>query len=66
MRIRWTVDAASDLERIAQHIREDNSTAAINVIRTITGGVSRLRRFPRRGRIGTVEGTRELVFAPLP
>ena len=36
------------------------------VAKVIAGGVSGLRAFPNRGRPGRVEGTRELVFAPLP
>jgi addiction module RelE/StbE family toxin len=66
MRIRWTTDAVEDLEQIALRIRKDNATAARNVLRTITAGISSLRKFPRRGRIGKLEGSRELVLALLP
>ena len=47
MRVRWTTDAADDLERICDE-------------------VASLDTFPNRGRLGRIEGTRELVFAPLP
>ena len=65
-RVRWTKDAANDLEQIFQHIIQDNPTAARTVIRTITDGVSKLSIFPSLGRSGLVEGTREMVFASLP
>ncbi|HEY1302904.1 MAG TPA: type II toxin-antitoxin system RelE/ParE family toxin [Vicinamibacterales bacterium] len=33
---------------------------------TIVDGIASLHTFPNRGRLGRVEGTREVVFAPLP
>jgi len=57
-RIRWTTDAANDLEQIFHHIIRDNPTAARNVIRTITEGIGKLKAFPNLGRSGQVEGTR--------
>jgi toxin ParE1/3/4 len=65
-RIRWTRDAANDLEQIFRHFLRDNPSAASNVIRTITDGVGRLKAFPNLGRNGQVEGTREIVFTSLP
>ena len=46
--------------------RKDNPEAARRVAKTIFDGVSELRTFPSRGRIGIVDNTRELVFAPWP
>jgi toxin ParE1/3/4 len=66
MRVRWTTDAASDLERITERIAKDRPDAAIRTARTIYQGLAVLRDFPNRGRIGRIEGTRELVFPPLP
>jgi toxin ParE1/3/4 len=66
MRVRWTTDAADDLERICDYIAETSPDSARRVARTIVEGVASLRAFPNRGRPGRVEGTRELVFAPLP
>jgi toxin ParE1/3/4 len=65
-RIRWTTDAANDLEHIFRHIIRDNPTAASNIIRTITDGIGKLEVFPNLGRSGQVEGTREMVFPSLP
>ncbi len=65
-RVRWTANAANDLASIVNYIRKDNPDAATRVAKTIFDGVSELRTFPRRGRIGMVDNTRELVFAPWP
>ena len=66
MRVRWTTDAADDLERICDDIAESRPETARRVAQTIVEGVAALTTFPNRGRAGTVEGTRELVFVPLP
>jgi addiction module RelE/StbE family toxin len=66
MRIRWTTDAASDLERIAIYLLRENPSAARKVTHTITDGITALTRFPNRGRPGHVEDTRELLFPSLP
>jgi toxin ParE1/3/4 len=66
MRVRWTADAADDLERICDYIAESRPGSAQRVAKVIVDGVSGLSAFPNRGRPGRVEGTRELVFAPLP
>jgi len=65
-RVRWTANAANDLASIVNYIRKDNPEAARRVAKTIFDVVSELRTFPSRGRIGIVENTRELVFAPWP
>jgi addiction module RelE/StbE family toxin len=65
-RIRWTTDAVNDLEQISAYIMKQNPTAARDVIRAITDGISRLEMFSNLGRTGQVEGTRELVFTSLP
>ena len=62
MRIRWSPEAAGDLERIVRRIQKDNPSAA----NTIYEGVTSLKDFPHRGRSGRIEGSRELVLAPLP
>ena len=66
MRVRWTRDAADDLERIGDYIAETNADTARRIARTIVDGVGSLHTFPNRGRPGRVEGTREFVFTPLP
>ena len=66
MRVRWTTDAADDLERICDYIAQTSPDSARRVAATIVDGIAALRTFPNRGRLGRVDGTRELVFAPLP
>jgi len=66
MHVRWTTNAANDLTRIVERIRVDNPAAAQRVARTIYSAIAELRKFPRKGRTGLAENTRELVFAPWP
>ena len=66
MRVRWTTDAADDLERICDYIAESRPESARNVAKTIVDGVGILELFPNRGRAGRVEATREFVSASLP
>jgi addiction module RelE/StbE family toxin len=67
MQVRWSPDAADDLERICGRIEMDSPDAARRVARTIYDGCARLRQFPRSGRNSLrMPGRRELVFAPLP
>jgi toxin ParE1/3/4 len=66
MQIRWSPDAAADLQNIVDYIRLDNPAAAQRVGRAIYNRLSMLGDFPQSGRIGRVEGTRELPLPPLP
>ena len=64
--IRWTPEASARPENIALRIAEDNPEAALKTVRNIFQRIEQLVTFPHRGRIGREEGTRELVFSPLP
>ena len=67
MKIRWTLEAANDLEQIARHLLRDNPKAARTVVRTIiTDSIANLKKFPKLGRPGVLENTRELIIARLP
>ena len=66
MRVRWTTDAADDLEKISDYMADDRSETARRIALEIARAVGGLGTFPNRGRPGRVEGTRELVLAPLP
>lgn len=66
MEIRWSPEALADLEAITAHIREENPAAARRVALALLAGVGRLKDFPESGRIGRLEGTRELVYPSLP
>ena len=60
MRIRWSTAAAQDLFRIIEYIRGENAPASQRVVKVIYESVGLLGSFPYRGRLGRVEGTREL------
>jgi addiction module RelE/StbE family toxin len=66
MRVRWTIDAADDLEDIAEYVAEERPDTARRIALDIVLSVDALETFPNRGRPGRVEGTRELVLTPLP
>jgi len=66
MEVRWSPEAAEDLERIGRRIQQDKPNAARNVVLTLYRGITDLRTFPNLGRSGRIEGTRELVIPSLP
>jgi toxin ParE1/3/4 len=66
MHVRWTTDAADDLERICDYIAESRPESARRVAQSVIERLGTLETFPHLGRPGRVEGTREVVFPPLP
>jgi toxin ParE1/3/4 len=66
IRVRVTTPAADDLRDIRAYIARDHKVAAGSVVRRIRSSVALLRRHPELGRMGRIEGTRELVVAGLP
>jgi toxin ParE1/3/4 len=66
MTVRWSPEAAADFAAIVEYIRKQNPSAAERVARRIYDGVVSLASFPKQGRPGRTQGTRELVFSPLP
>ena len=66
MRVRWTTDAADDLERICDYIAESRPESARRVAQSVVERLGTLETFPHLGRPGRVQGTREVVFPPLP
>jgi toxin ParE1/3/4 len=64
--VHWTQPALQDLDDIGAYIALDNPKAAETVVRRIIEAVSGLSFFPRIGRPGRVEGTRELVIGGIP
>jgi toxin ParE1/3/4 len=66
MRIEWTHAAATDLEIIFDYLFEQNPAIAADITRQIYQAAAELKQFPKTGRPGRKEGTRELVLAPLP
>jgi plasmid stabilization system protein ParE len=66
MRIRWTPAAAADLQHISDYLNEHRPRYRQSTMRKLYGAVRALKQWPQRGRIGHEEGTRELLFSPLP
>jgi len=66
MRIRWTPAAATDLEEIHAYLVEHHPHLAKSTVKELYDGIRSLKAMPNRGRRGREEGTRELIFAPLP
>jgi addiction module RelE/StbE family toxin len=66
MRVRWTTDAADDLEQICDYIAQNRPDSARRVAQSVVERLGTLETFPRLGRSGRVPGTREVAFPPLP
>jgi len=65
--IRWTEQAADQLEQIYDYIALSNSEElAAEVTKRIVESVERLATFPLSGRPGRVQGTREFVIVQTP
>ena len=62
MKIVWTQPARQDLHDIFAYIAEENPNAARALLAEIKERVIVLQNYPELGRVGRVEGTRELVL----
>lgn len=62
----WTDNARQDLDDIAAFIALDKPKAAEYVVRRIVEAVAGLSFYPRIGRAGRNEDTRELVISGTP
>lgn len=66
MNIRWSPEAAADFAAIVEYIHKENPSASDRVAHAIYDSASSLESLPNRGRPSRIDGTRELVLAPLP
>lgn len=66
MTVRWRLSAVSDLAGIRDYIFECNPDVAHTVVERVLRAVDRLDLFPQSGRLGKVQGTREVVVVGLP
>jgi len=66
VRLVRTATYRADLEAIVDYIAAENPRAALAVWDEIESQVERLASYPHSGRIGRVEGTRELVVNRTP
>jgi toxin ParE1/3/4 len=66
VKLEWSVWAQADRTAIFDYIEADNPRAAATVDQRISNRVNVLQRYPRSGRPGRVQGTRELVITRTP
>ena len=67
MQVRWTFEALKDLDEAVAYITEfEDRDTAREIACTIKAAAKRLAHLPNRGRLGLVEGTRELLVPDLP
>jgi len=66
MQIRWTPAAAEDFQRLNDYLKNRHPGYREPTLRKIYASLQSLKEWPHRGRIGREEGTRELLFPPLP
>ena len=66
MKLVWTARSRADRRAIYAYIEAENPRAAITVDERIRNAVHRLTDFPNSGRVGRVEGTREVVVKGAP
>ncbi len=66
MHVEWSTLAQADRDAIFDYIEADSPRAAIAVDERIRVQVETLARFPQSGRLGRIEGTRELVINRTP
>ncbi len=64
MRLEWADSALADRTTIYRFIDDKNPRAAAELDEEFKHASDRLREFPEMGRLGRVEGTRELVVHP--
>ena len=66
MRIRWTPAAAADLQSISDYLKQHHPHYRLPTMRKLYDTIRSLRQSPYRGRPGSEEGTREILFPPVP
>jgi toxin ParE1/3/4 len=66
MRLEWTQWALDDRDGIFSYIEANNPHAAVSVDERISRQATQLVSFPESGRLGHVEGTRELLVRRTP
>ena len=66
MRIRWTPAAAADLEHINDYLKEHYPHYRERTLRKLYDTIRALKDMPYYGKPGRVEGTREILFPPMP
>ncbi len=66
MRIRWTPAAAADLQHISDYLNERHPGYRHSTMCKLYETIRSLREAPHCGRPGREQGTREILFPPMP
>jgi addiction module RelE/StbE family toxin len=66
MRVHWTAPALRDIEKIGEYVAQRSPAAAERLVSRIFGQIDTLIDHPHIGRVGRVDGTRELVISGAP
>ena len=66
MHIKWLDFARTDLDSIEEYVALENPDAAVRVVLRVITAVEILADQPGVGRLGRVEGIRELVLTDIP
>jgi len=61
MQVIWTPEALQDRLDIWEYIATENPRTAVHMDELFSTAAASLADFPKRGRLGTVAGTRELI-----
>ncbi len=64
--IRWTRKSFNDLLKISNYIAQDNLEVSKKIVSLIYDAINQIEKFPKIGRKGIVENTRELIIPRLP
>jgi toxin ParE1/3/4 len=66
MRIRWTPPAVTDLQNFSDYLKEHHPHYRQPTMRKLYDRIRALKEQPHIGRPGRIEGTREILFPPMP
>jgi addiction module RelE/StbE family toxin len=66
MRIRWTPPAVADMQAISDYLQIHSPHYRQPTMRKLYDNIRALKDAPYVGRPGQIEGTRELLFPPMP
>jgi len=66
VRLEWSRSALEDRDNVFDYIAQDHPQAAVMVDDRIRARVEILSKFPKMGRPGRIEGTRELMISRTP
>jgi len=66
LKLRWTNLALKDFEQAHDYIMQEDPESAQRIAQRILDATRRLQKYPRMGRVGADEETRELVVQKTP